>query len=449
MKIEKLVIDRFRNLNKVEVSFGNINILTGKNSSGKTNFINILDNCLNTDKNLGKKEYLGKNIVTVGKGYKSLNIETTISDIDRLSISHGIGNENKGIATRLLKLTFKNKVSKKYNSSYEQALDSYGQIGKIDYNWSNSVDTRKSVIEKMKKYPVKLKKDTYKKVFNYEVRDDINIENNDKNNNTYLFRMFQNLTKDEIISYNKKSSFSSEEIYNFVLEKYQIETNELLIKELNNKSTKRHSNSFKDSTFHYLLADVQKRKKQREIFYKDLNFFTNGIINKVYINTIAKQGPKGDIFIDSPNAPKDIDYISAGSGVIIFFVLLKNWLELPINEKSYKKPSIMIFDELDSVIHPSLLELFSELLNIIGINIQLFLTTHSPKLIKQFNKKDIYLLKDLGSIGTSYSPISNILSYEDIIEKLEDKDSKKYFNSLDNSELFIEGLIDNIFPINE
>lgn len=447
MKIEKLIIDRFRNLNKINISFWNINILTWKNSSWKTNFTNILDNCLNTDRNLWKEEYLWKNIVTVWKWYKSLNIETTISDIDMISISYWLWNDEKTISTRPLKFTFKNKVSKKYNSSSEQSLDFYGQRWEIDYKWPKSTDTRDSILKKMEKYKIKLEKDAYKKMFNYEIVDNLNIEKSNSDNS--LFRMFHNLTKDEIISYNKKSSFSSEEIYNFVLEKYQIETNELLIKELNNKSTKRHSNSFKDSKFYYLLADVQKRKKQREIFYKDLIFFTNWIINKVYINTIAKQWPKWDIFIDSPNAPKDIDYISAWSWVIIFFVLLKNWLELPINERGYKKPSIMIFDELDSVIHPSLLELFSELLNIIWTNIQLFLTTHSPKLINQFDKEDIYLFKDLWSIGINYSPISNILSYRDIIDKLEDKDSKEYFNNLDNSELFIEWLIDNIFPINE
>jgi hypothetical protein len=38
---------------------------------------------------------------------------------------------------------------------------------------------------------------------------------------------------------------------------------------------------------------------------------------------------------------------------MLYFILLKNWLELDI--KSYQNPEIMIFDELDSAIHPSLI----------------------------------------------------------------------------------------------
>lgn len=446
MKIKKLIIDRFRNLNKINVTFWDINILTWKNSSWKTNFTKILKNSLNTDENLWKEYFLWKNIVTVWKWYKSLNIETTISNLDVISVYSG--NKEKTMAVFPQEFTFKNKISKKYNSSIEQSLDFYWQRWYIDYElWFRKLLTKDNVIEELSKYKLKLEKNIYKKSFNYENIDNLKIEKDNYNN--MFFNIFHWLIKDEIISYNDKFSFSSEEIYNFVLEKYQVETNELLIKELNNKNRKRWFTPFKNSKFYYILADVQKRKNQREKFYKDLNFFTNWIINKVYINTIAKEWPKWDIFIDSPNAPKDIDYISAWSAVIVFFVLLKNWLELPFDEVSYKKPSIMIFDELDSVIHPSLLWLFSELLKIISSDIQLFITTHSPKIINFFEKENIYLLKDLWSIGNNYTPISNILSYQDIINKIEDSESKEYFNSLENSELFIDGLIDNVFPINE
>jgi predicted ATPase len=152
--------------------------------------------------------------------------------------------------------------------------------------------------------------------------------------------------------------------------------------------------------------------------------------------------------IEGPNSPKDIEYISAGTAVIAFFVTLKNWLALKHQQRSYLPPQVMIFDEIDSTIHPSLLGKFAELLSIISNKVQLFITTHSLTLIDCFKKESIYLLRDLGSIGEKYSPISNVLSYKDIIEGLkDDEEIQNYFREKSNSELYVSGLIDEIFPL--
>lgn len=444
MKIKNIKVDRFRNLTKIDVSFWNINILTWKNSSWKTNFTNLLSNCLNLDPNLWKDNYLWKNIVTNWKWYKDTNIEVTIWDIRSISVTKL---PEKELWIMPENFIFKNKISKKYLSSIKQSIDFIWKSAYVNFNknWFEWVR------EELKAKETKKINNIYNKEFNKEFigTDEINyIDFNDfKNENTAYFNMFKNQIKDSIINYSKFNSFSSEAIYNFVIEKYQIETNELLVKELNNKNKKNPYTSFINSKFHYLLADIQKNKKQKDNFYRDLEFYTNWIIKKVYINTKAVNWPKWDIFIETPNAPKDIEYISAWSSVILFFTLLKNWLEISQLEKSYRDPEIMIFDEIDSVIHPSLLPLFSELLNIISTKVQLFITTHSPKLINQFEKNQIYLLKDLWSIWIKYTPISNILSYEDIIKTLDDEESKNYFLEKNNSDLFIEWLIDDIFPI--
>jgi len=444
MKIKNLKVDRFRNLTKVNVSFWNINILTWKNSSWKTNFTHLLSNCLNLDPDLWKDNYLWKNIVTNWKWYKDTNIEVEIDNIKTISISRWL-NWWQDLWIMPEKFIFKNKLSKKYLSSIKQSVIFYWKSETINFD-NGDFSTVKWFLQKSKTKEISI----FNKNFHKEIitNENINYVNDYKSETVGYFSMFKNQIKDAIINYSNYNSFSSEAIYNFVIEKYQIETNESLIKELNNKNKKPPFSLFKNSKFHYLLVDIQKNKKQREKFYNDLDFYTNWIIKKVYINTKAINWPKWDIFIETPNAPKDIEYISAWSSVILFFILLKNWLELPFLEKSYREPEIMIFDELDCVIHPSLLSLFAELLNIISTKVQLFITTHSPKFINEFEKNQIYLLKDLWSIWTKYTPISNILSYEDIISKLDDEESKKYFIEKEPSELFIEWLIDDIFPIN-
>ena len=106
----------------------------------------------------------------------------------------------------------------------------------------------------------------------------------------------------------------------------------------------------------------------------------------------------------------------------------------------------MIFDELDSAIHPSLIWKFTELLKIISNKTQLFITTHSTNFIDNFERKDIYLLKDIWSFNDKVKVESNILSYEKIINSLS-KEEQKVFKKTPNSDLYINWYIDSFFPI--
>ena len=132
----------------------------------------------------------------------------------------------------------------------------------------------------------------------------------------------------------------------------------------------------------------------------------------------------------------------------MYFITLKNWIELNRIEKPYDEPDIMLFDEIDSSIHPSLIWRFCDLLKIVSKRIQLFITTHSLCFIDNFEKKEIFLLKDHWSFAMNTKVLSNIYSYEDIITKL-DKKEKKVFDNMLPSELYINSYVDTLFPINQ
>jgi predicted ATP-dependent endonuclease of OLD family len=173
-------------------------------------------------------------------------------------------------------------------------------------------------------------------------------------------------------------------------------------------------------------------------------FYSEGVISEVKINTRGAEWFKWNIFIKTPYWPRDIDYISAWSAIILYFVVLKNWLNL--EKKSYTQPNIMIFDELDSAIHPSLIWKFSELLKIISHKVQLFITSHSTTFIDNFERENIYLLKDIWSFNEKVKVKSNVMSYEKIMSSLNEEE-QEVFKKMSNSELYINWYIDTFFPI--
>ncbi len=202
---------------------------------------------------------------------------------------------------------------------------------------------------------------------------------------------------------------------------------------------------FEKSKFIFLLADLQRDEKQQANFKNDLKIYTKGIVTDIAIST--KGTNKGEINIDSPNGPRDIWTISHGTSVLLFFILLLNWVRLPEREKSFKSPNILILDEIDSLIHPTLMDEFTEVLRSLSEKVQLFMSSHSPYFIDGFEKSELFLLKDTPSQAGNRKLANrcNIYDYQEIISLLPEKD-RAIFSEKKNSELFVDGLIDEIFP---
>ena len=435
MKIKKLEVSNFRNLKKININFWNINILTWRNSTWKTNLTQLLANCLNADEDIEKQFW--KNILTHWPWLSETIINITIDDLGQ-----GLLALLNGEYTEFIKPTsfvYKRSIKKNPISLKNLSLDFRWKIKKVEKEKIDS-STNVESEEIFKTVKEISKTNVYESKIWEQIKIDENLE---------FLQMFQIITKDKIISYDDLSSFSkcSWLIYDFVTLSREINKKEIsleAIKDLKNKNVEKWVSNFSTAKFIFLLADIQRNDIAFKKFNDDLDFFTDGILKKAYINMDWSYGSKWDIYVDSPHWPKDIELISAWTAIILFFVLLKNWLSLDI--KSYQIPNVMIFDELDSAIHPSLMWKFSELLVIISKNTQLFITTHNTNFIDNFDRKDIYLLKDIWSFSDKVEVESNILSYEKIISSL-NQEEKKEFKDIANSNLYINWYIDSFFPI--
>jgi predicted ATP-dependent endonuclease of OLD family len=454
MKITNIKIENFRNILRADINFENINIFTGKNSSGKSNFLLAVSNSIKTGMDFSDVFY--DNIVTFGPGKSKAVFKTTISDLNTKYIYNSSEKELIYISPKIF--TFENTFSKKGLTPVHHRLLFSGDYS-LNTDIQNSQDIKNQIVSLEKSSEKKTLENTlvYERNFINETIENSEgkhvvekIELSDYPNSDKFINIFNGF-KSSIFSWVDSKTFSSTSIYKYVTER--IDNNEIydqIINFLKDEKSKEKAYSqrtpFIKAKLIHLLADIQKNEKQKILFKKDLKFYTDGLLNDLYINLDGSTGNKGEINVGSSNSPKDIFCISAGTAVMIYFILLKNWAELSFNERSFVKPDVMIFDEIDCIIHPSLMAQFTEILKSLSVNIQLFISSHSPHFIDCFEKNQLFWLKDTTTISEKAKALaSNVYSYQDIINKL--PDGNDYFSKRSNSELFIDGLIDSIFPI--
>lgn len=436
MKISSLKASNFRNLKRIDIKFWDINILTWKNSSWKTNLISLIKHCLNTDYDVEK--YFGKNIVTYWKGINQSSIKVILSIDKRWFIYwHQVGNTAE--YRRPLSYEYNRLISK--HPLYVRSQDLY-ITGQFYSNDSLALLTYKQLMKALDDWGIERKK-----VFSIESSRESDLDDNITKGellNIYWVSKDSNMRDFDSFKKHAERSTTSPDVYKFVLDTNTMQESLQAIQELKKREPKRSSSPFSTAKFIFLLADLQKDIAARNNFYDDLSFYTDWILRKVYINTKGEDWSKGDIYVETPHGPRDISYISKWTALILYFVLIKNWLNS--RRQSYYAPDIMVFDELDSAIHPSLISKFVELLNIISDKIQLFISTHSTPFIDKFDKKDVYLLKDHGSFPAGVKVKSNIVSYEDIVNSLSKTDAE-IIGDMSNSELYIDWYVDSLFPI--
>ncbi len=441
MKITHLKVSNFRNLKNIDIDFWNINILTWKNSTWKTNLTQLLTNCLNTNDIV--KDFFWENITTYWPWLDETTIETKINDFKSIFQTKSWKQIK---VSKPKEFVFKNKISKKTLSSQEHSLDYiWDEYINEDWEFIEFEDIINDKIE-FKEIPIK---SVYNTIFTNDRNKTINSSLNDKLLWYEYYDTFNRIVDKSIINRDNNTSFSAclSEIYSFITKTYDLDKYKDVVKRITDwwKVASKKQN-FIEAWFINILADIQSNQKVFNKFNDDLNYFTDWILKRVEINTIWAKWFRWDIFIETPHGPNELQYISSWSAVILYFVAIKNWLDLKYDETYYTEPSIMIFDELDSAIHPSLISKFSDLLKIISNKIQLFITTHSITFIDNFEKNDVYLLKDIWSFWEKVKVDSNILSYQKIIDSLSDDEKEVFWETL-NSELYVNWFIDSLFPI--
>jgi|GEM_PF-5833417 hypothetical protein len=451
MKIDNIQIENFRNIIRADINLKKINIFTGKNSSGKSNLLLAISNSIKTDSDFSDIFY--DNIVTFGPGKSKALFKTKVSTLNTTYIYSNKEKDKEPGYTYISpeSFTFENSFSKKSLSPIHHKLFFSGEL-------SQKTDLAQIMKDNDKKKNVVKNKLVYERSFNNEkienIEDNHIIKNIELSNFQYsdkLIDIFSGLDN-SLFSWIDSKTVSSTSIFKYVTER--INNNEIyeqiidFLKESEDQTKNQNARTpFVKAKFIHLLADVQKNKKQKKIFSNDLKLYTDGLLTNLTINLDGSIGNKGEIIVESCNSPKDIFCVSAGTAVLIYFILLKNWVELSYLERSFIKPDIMIFDEIDCIIHPSLMSQFTEILKSLSNTMQLFISTHSPHFIDCFDKNELFWLKDTTTINNKNKTIaiSNVYSYKDILDKLPNDNA--YFAKKENSELFVNGLIDSLFPL--
>lgn len=453
MKIKNVEIKNFRNITKADISFGNINVFTGRNSSGKSNFLLALSNILKT-KNDYTPEFGGNN-VTIGQGRKNTTFRVSVSDIaSRTCFIDGTSqNETKFFCIEPELITFENILDK----------NSFSQSHKLFFSGKRYNNTDTSVtweqFSKTKKFEEKaevIKEDlVYEKKFTkQEFIDGMNIVQTNptkRENEENYIHTFEELQKGVVSQIKPKihtidfgQITTALSIHKYITDKGNEQIYQEAIKRKSGASSSVKI-SIEKSEFIFLVSDIERVKEVKEKYYKDLNTYTKGIVKEISINS------KGALSVVSPNGPDGIWTISNGTSVLVFFITLINWINLPHNKRSYLSPHTILLDETDSIVHPTILFEFIELLKALSRKVQVFITTHSPYFLDGFSTEEIYYIKDASSIAentTDGMNRCNIYNYKSIIEKLSESEQETFLGKK-NSELFCEGVIDSLFPVSE
>lgn len=448
MKIDNITIKDFRNISQADVKFGNINVITGYNSSGKSNFLLALYYSLSLQQDYSK--IFNDNIVTFQKGKDRAILKVRIID-DQVSILYSGGEAKSFIFIHPESFEFKKIIDKKTSASKSHELIFTGIYEKI-----STIDFRNITSDLMqelhKKYTIKKNIKVFYEDFTPTLIDNktklIKQQSDVELDKDKFINIFKNYSS-RIKFWISDKSITSNLIYQYVTEIPTNETYEQIVKYIKNKNDNTRSiRNFENSKFIFLIADIQKDALIYKKFKKELNLYTQGIVTDLSITTDGGFSNKGEINVQSPKGPKDIYSISTGTSVILFLVAFKNWLSISNQNKYYEAPTVMIFDELEANIHPSLINELTELLRVISKKVQLFLSTHSPKFIDFFYKNELYLIKDTANILNNKKGKNrcNIYDYESIIKHLPEVKREEYM-SRKNSELFVDGMIDKLFPL--
>lgn len=452
MKIKRVEIKNFRNITKADIDFANINVFTGKNSSGKSNLLLALSNILKT-----KGDYtseFGGNNVTIGPGRKTTTLKASVLGVNDSRTCFIDGPSNffcvEPEVMVLEKVIDKNSFSlqhrlfftgKRYRNSDPKITWQLFTQG--DSN-SKFEDGAEHVVDEL----------VYEKKFQKEeIVGNTNIVQKDSlknlNEEEYL-TVFHDAEK-SLVSQIKPKVFSTDlgqitnalSIHRYVTDK----GNEQIYSEAlkRGKEVPNVKTNFDTSEFIFLIADIERNKEVKQKFFSDLGLYTKGIVTGISINQ------KGSLSVLSPNGPDGIWTISNGTSVLVFIITLINWINLNASQRSYRLPHVLLLDETDSIVHPTILPEFIQLLRNLSRKVQIFITTHSPYFLDGFSREEIYYIKDAASMA-EVAPEGinrcNIYSYEEILKSLSEEDRSIIANKK-NSELFCDAIIENLFPVKE
>ncbi len=443
--ISNIKIKNFRNIRDADVDFNNINIITGKNSCGKSNLLDLIKTFPSAwDENVYDK--FDGNIVSEGAGISesaiklSINIDTKLLaevEINNEMFLYGLKTSNIVLNKTILKNgDLKSNTLKVNNSKFLKRQEAEAET-KINIK-PKDLSTFLAKADK-----VLMICNNESKEFNIDSlsKDNIlNIKRTNDDDAIYKNLIKRKLPKSDLpILSNSVKEF--ENLKKIFIDSFNIRNIEETVERIKSKKKNiSHFRDFNDSNLYYLLADIQSDDKIFDEYTKNIKQYTNNIITSFSINVSGKGTRQGHFNVESPNGSKLFSSLSMGTLILLYVITLNSWLSLNSEKQIFKAPTYLIFDEIDSYLHPNLISSFTEMLKLISKKSQIFFVSHSPLFLDEFEKKDIYILQD------SEKNKSNIMNYKDVMSQLPPEIQEEFKNS-QPSELFSEGYIDDFIPL--
>jgi len=345
MKIKKLSVEKLWNKHTFTIDFNDdITILIGKNGSGKSTILNLIDNLLSNGKNNKLYEFSSINLsfdekreITVKQ--TSLNMQDKIEELDSI----------KNLIAQLQKDILNKKIEEKHNILDKTILKEDDLLDKeIDYLFLNTFD-----MEVQQSNRVVTSSNSKK---HYQGKSYIKTELDILLNNLITdFKLYLLKIKEEV-------------------ELIQSEFD----KQLNIYTEENDIEGLKEKL-------IEKSKKLKSV-YQNRDTFKNKI-NQLFLDTgkkITLDENNSIIFELDENNSLTPYQLSSGEKQILIIMLNIMLLD--------NKPTILLMDEPEISLHVEWQRVFIETLLELNPNLQIIIATHSPAIVsKNFRSKVIKL----------------------------------------------------------
>jgi len=415
MIIKNISVNNFKTFEKLDISFDNLNIIVGANASGKSNFVNIFK-FLND-----MAEYGISDAISLQGGVRYLR-NSNIGHLEPVSIFI-----NVSLPLR------QDKIVKSRTSTTDYELVGYDYL--IEIRTLKTIDKFRVLKQEVNLYyklrneldttsdgnsPL-LNKLTIKKNSNFKLKINTSVGFPDSIKSfldlKYLNHIFRD--NDEILMKQMFMFGLSYGLYDFNIKFFDFNTN--LMKSPSSIISK---NSFEEngSNLVTVIQNIIKTKTTKKRF---LNIIRT-VLPHIEDVSIENGGNKSLILkikesYSNNTFPSNL--LSDGT-INLFAIVVALYFE--------KYTETLFIEEPERNIHPKLLDNVSNLINDIALTKQIFVTTHSPYILKSVNLKNI-LLVSRDKLGYTH------------ISRPEDNERVRKFieNELGIEELFVDGFLND------
>jgi predicted ATP-binding protein involved in virulence len=412
IKLKTLEIENFRVLENIRINDfdDNLNVLIGNNGAGKTTFLDAIDLSLSwlkisISKNGGSGNYIDETDINNYGTLPYATVSSTIKINKKLSLQLELSKVRDGNVKVKNKLAefksvgdfykYANKVDENYNMpllAYYNVMRSYDVNPKDLRNLDNLSDS--TVTDKFDAYEKSLsgKTDFSSFVKWYKKFDDILSRRKSSPNRVEVLSAL-GFTEDFLnrLKALSESSDDAKKIYNEVQSTLPVEEKEV-------------------------TGDILERNKK--IINDVVSSFMAG-----FSDIEVQIEPMLDLIIKKNNKTISVMKLSQGEKTLLALVLdiARRLIILnPSRENPLDGQGIILIDEFDLHLHPIWQKNIARNLKDTFPNCQFFLTTHSPSVISELDRKHVFMFNvdDNGSISVSHPPQSFGLTITQVVNEL-------------------------------